>query len=149
MPVTGDFAKLDKWEKFFEALASDSFRADVARSSANEFRTLTAQGFEKQEDPYGNPWAPKKRPNGYKILYGPDALLRKFSVVMTAADEFKLESFADYFRPHQNGAKRVGTNWKLPQRRMLPDKGDITPKMKAAFIKVYRMRVQVLRSRML
>ncbi len=143
MTITGDFAKVKKWVDYVDSLAQPEFRAMVTRDTANGVRTLTAENFEKERDPFGNPWIPKKRPNGFKTLHGPDAKLRKFFIKKLTPDEFELKSLAKYFRPHQDGAKRNGTNWKLPRRQMIPEGSEVPPAMRTLFTKVYSKRAEI------
>jgi len=63
MGLTGDFAKLKSWAKFFEGLDRDKFEADVTKEFAEYSLGLVRKGFGNQTDPYGEKWIPKKRPN--------------------------------------------------------------------------------------
>ena len=75
---------------------------------------LIAQGFRDEKNPYGEPWAPKRRPDGRKILHGKTGQLRRFRAVQVAPRLFLVEPGADYAAVHQS--PKTGQ----PQRMMVP-----------------------------
>ncbi len=148
MGLTGDFAKLQSWAKFFEGLDKTSFEADVTREFSEFSLSTVRKSFGNSVDPYGVKWLPKKRPNGYKTLYGKKDKLNKFYISELSGNVFKIKTDAEYFWPHQKGAQGRGSraNWKLPQRQMLPQPGETTATLRAGFRSIYRKHL-LLRAR--
>lgn len=103
MGVTGDYGKLNRWARSFGELASPGLALEVSRSMAAESIRLVEQGFEKEQDPFGNPWKPKKEPDGRKILRGKTGKLRKWRQVHASSAGFRIASQAPYAIYHQKG----------------------------------------------
>jgi hypothetical protein len=128
MSVTGDFGKLKKWEEFFESIAADEFRREIVGDMALESVNLIDKGFTNEKDPFGNPWEPKKNPDGMKTLEGKTKDLRhSFKIKATTHEGFTIRNNVKYFPYHQRGAVRRGSNWKLPKRQMMPKTGEGLP----------------------
>lgn len=109
MSLTGDYGKLSRWARNFGELASPGLALEVSRSMAAESVRLVEQGFEKEQDPFGNPWKPKKEPDGRKILRGKDGLLRQWRQVHASSEGFKIASKAPYSVYHQKGTGIYGS----------------------------------------
>ena len=134
MAVTGDFAKFEAWKKFFKDIGASDFERDIITNAATACMKLIDEGFDKEQDPVNKSWEPKKRPNGLKVLEGPTKDLRSgFKLQFVSKDTFKISNSVKYFRPHQYGANRNGTNWKLPKRQMMPTDGKLPPAYSDAF----------------
>ena len=101
--LTGDYGKLSRWARSFGELASPGLALEVSRSMAAESVRLVEQGFEKEQDPFGNPWKPKKEPDGRKILRGKTGLLRQWRQVYASSAGFRIASKAPYSIYHQKG----------------------------------------------
>ncbi len=139
--IIGDFEKIIRWEKYLESLSKDEFRREVAGDMALAARDEVEKSFTAEQDPFGKPWEPKKRPNGFKILEGPTKDLRhSFKIRSVSADQFKITNSIHYFRPHQDGARGKGrrSNWKLPRRQMVPEGNPLPPKLVERFQTIYR-----------
>lgn len=116
--VYGDYATLDKWIRRFGELASGKAMLDVSRDMAKATLELIDQGFEKQQDPFGNPWKPKKEPDGRRILHGKTGKLRRWNVQFADMGGFKVASKAPYAGVHQNGSGIYagGSRYKIEAR---------------------------------
>ncbi len=132
MSVTGDFDKIARWQKNFEAVARGEYREDANRDCGKATLELVREGFEKEKDPFGNPWKPKVIPNGTKILHGPNrwkpytpGRLRIFRVIKVSKDGFGVESMASYFNPHQFGFRHNKSKRRITKRQMVP--GNVLP----------------------
>lgn len=109
MPLTGDFGALERWEKQFGSLASPGLAQEVSRSMAAESVRRVEQGFEKQRDPFGNPWKSKAEPDGRKILRGKTGRLSQWKQLSAGADGFQIASrHPEVFDFHQRGTGRHG-----------------------------------------
>lgn len=108
MPLYGDYATLKKWVRKFGELSSPGLALEVSRSMAAATLELIDRGFEKQQDPFGNPWKPKKEPDGRKILSGETGTLRKWRQVHADSRGFKVASKAEYSVYHQKGTGIYG-----------------------------------------
>jgi phage gpG-like protein len=109
-----DYGKLKNWAKL---MRSGDVAIGVIRSRmADEVLKLIDRGFERQKDPYENPWAPKKRPNGYAILHGPTHRLRPgWHKLFLGARRFLVQPNVPYAAAHQ--APRHN---RRPRRAMVP-----------------------------
>lgn len=108
-----DFAKLKHWATLLRA--GEAVTGEVTARMSERMLGLVDEGFETQTDPYGEPWAPKKTPDGRKVLEGPTGRLRQFVSVPHGKHRFVLVPGADYAAPHQ--APHDG---KRPRRMMVP-----------------------------
>ena len=126
-----DYGKLKHWQKLLRNghLVITSVRKELAEETLK----LIDEGFDSQRDPYGNAWAPKKRPDGRKILHGPTGRLRRgWRVKAVANARYTVLPSVDYAAPHQ--APRRG---RRPRRRMVPGgRRGLPPKWKARFKRV-------------
>lgn len=127
-------------------------RAAVNRRIGNRLVTLTKQGFDKSQDPYGKAWAKLKTRAGKPLnLHG--KLRDSFEVSGVTGSRFLLSSKNRWFGIHQRGKVivpkkkpylafqalvrdgRPGVRWgwvyakkvTIPSRAMLPDSRGVPP----------------------
>ena len=74
--LTGDFKAIEVFGKRVAKVGSPASMRGLARTIGNEVLFQIQVGFSTQTDPYGNPWAPKKIPDGNPILTGAKRKLR-------------------------------------------------------------------------
>jgi hypothetical protein len=104
MPLTGDFVTLKRWEKRLGQLASGTFMLEVSRDQAQAAVVLVEKGFDKQADPFNNPWPRKKEPDGRKVLHGKTGKLRKsFRLGLTNSSGWSIKSNDPKSKFHQKG----------------------------------------------
>jgi hypothetical protein len=112
--VKQDYAKLARWAKLLRS--GDVAIGKIRKGMADEVVRLIDEGFAKQKDPYGVPWAPKKRDDGRMILHGPTGRLRSgWRPVLVGVRKFFVAPSVDYAAPHQ--APRFN---RRPRRAMVP-----------------------------
>ncbi len=92
----------------------------VGPYSAEKMRDLVSEGFRRRRDPYGAPWAPKKRPNGYPVLHGATGQLEAPWNIQGAGARWFVEPNVDYAAAHQAPARGRGGKLKRPRRMMVP-----------------------------
>lgn len=121
MPVTGDFGKLEAFEKLLDS--GDAMLPPMSRAMAEEVIDLTKQRFREERDPYGQPWAPKKRPDGRKVLSGPTSRLKGgWHVKEADGGGFTIAPSVAYAAPHQAPRRSPITGLlRRQRRRMVPD----------------------------
>lgn len=137
MAVTGDFDKLRKWQEAFESLAADEMRREASGDMAMEAIQHADMGFTKEEDPYGNPWLPKARPNGLKVLEGKTKDLRhNFKISDVSEHAFKISNSTRYFKIQQHGGYNNKGHF-VPARPMLPVDGKLPPVLVTKFTNIY------------
>lgn len=89
--------------KRMAGIAAPAFKLRMSQNLAEEARTQTSNGFQKQRDPYGKKWAPLKYRKGDILqLTG-----RMAASVATVAHTkgFRIDIPVTYAGPHQYGAK--------------------------------------------
>lgn len=118
MALTGDFQKLAKWANAIGELESPKLRFQVADEMADATLGLVAQGFARQSDPYGKPWAPKKKPDGRPILRGKSGKLAQFKKGVVSPSGFRCDMGAPYGVFHQSGTSRMRARKMVPDRRL-------------------------------
>lgn len=96
-----------------ERFADGQWRTGLMGQVGEELVELVREGFERQADPYGAPWAPLKRRSG-RILQD-TGRLRMFFVRSKSASMVRVGTPAFYGRFHQTGTKH------MPARKMVPD----------------------------
>jgi hypothetical protein len=136
-PIENGDKKLDA---FIQALATAPKTLEtMSRNMAEETVGLVKDGFRSETDPYGVIWAPKKRPDGRKVLSGKTSRLKGgWHVVRSSKGGFTVAPSVNYALPHQ--APRYG---RRPRRAMVPYKR----KLPAKYSKAYRAVAQdVLRN---
>jgi len=121
MPLTGDFATLDEWERSIDRVGSTDSLTDVSRAFANESLRLTDQSFEQQRSPLGKPWARKKRPDGRAVGQGKTGRLRDTYKVKSASRfGFSIGSDVAYRRWFHGGKKGQAPRALSPGSRVPP-----------------------------
>lgn len=141
MPLFGDFQALKRWEKSIGQLASRGLAFDCSRDMADAHLRQVEREFETETDPYGKRWAPKKRPDGRKILQGKTGNLRKFRRAAISPRGYKIGTTAPYLRFHQSGTSR------MPQRRVLPGRRlptQLASEFRSIFTKYCRQRLRLI-----
>lgn len=154
MSVTGDFAELDQLIERFGDMAHGNAAEALARNLAEEALEQVAEGFEEGRDPYGREWAALRSRDG-QPLRDTSHMANSFHVHEVEADGFSIRTGVWYAVVHQDG-KTITPNtapmlvfptfggsqtWRahkvtIPQRRMLPDVGDIPSAWRSAFDEV-------------
>ena len=142
MALTGDFHRLARLRQQLEAISRGGLQKQCATAFANETVKLMVDEFNQQRDPYGKPWAPRKRP--------PDWAIRAFGLMQ---DDHRLldksGKMIDSLRakPLANGNVKVtmrpyaqfhqtGTD-KMVARKLVPDDAmDLGPIWGRAFNRV-------------
>lgn len=81
---------------------------------------LVAEGFGRESDPFGNRWAPKKRPDGRAILRGETNRLVQWRKAFVSQHGYRVTSTAPYARFHQTGTKRMVARKMAPTGNRLP-----------------------------
>jgi hypothetical protein len=134
MPLDGDFGKLLQWQAALREIGSPRFSFGVASEQADVAIGLVAEGFGRESDPYGKPWAPKKRPDGRRTLRGKTNRLVKWRKTFVNQHGYGIASAAPYARHHQRGTSR------MVARKMVPD-ARIPRRWSSAFSAVFHKRV--------
>lgn len=159
--VTGNLRNLTKLAKNTARLSSDPWRSNLNRRLAGTALALIDQGFSEGKDPYGTPWPVSIRAKAQsgQTLRDTARLNRSFTRKIHNANGFTVGTNVPYAAAHQDGAiirianarrrnKRgepyrrikINGNWRtikkdihLPQRRMIPDSGNLGPTWENAF----------------
>jgi hypothetical protein len=120
--ISGEYEKLTQWEKLFSSgqLLLEPMNAAMAETVIG----LVQEGFVQERDPYGKPWAPKKKPDGRKVLSGETGRLKTgWHPQLVTRRDFIVAPSVEYAAPHQ-APKRGGAKGKgrlpRPRRRMVP-----------------------------
>jgi phage gpG-like protein len=147
--IKGDFALLQR--KVTElAAVSTGFFEQVKKNAAAEALTQVQLGFRGARDPYGVPWKPNL--HGGATLRQSGRLANSFTSAPTARG-FEVGTNVLYAKAHQFGATirakgagvlrfMVAGKWfskkevVIPQRRMVPDEGELGPLWSSAIEKV-------------
>ncbi len=114
MGLTGDYHTLGKWESSFGALAKSGFLRHMSQVLADESLRLVDAGFAGQRNPYGEPWAPKKQPNGKPILIGKTRKLSKYRRQRVSSSGFTIGTKAPHAVFHQWGTATYRGRPKYP-----------------------------------
>ena len=93
--ITAAIAKLQR-------LSQPQFLAKVSKQLQAEALKLVADGFRSETDPYGNAWAPIKRPG--KILQDTGRLRASWAPVSDGPTGFVIASNVEYAAAQNNGA---------------------------------------------
>ena len=123
LKFSGDFAALRAFERKINAVPSAL--DEVSDALAEEALTLIGDGFKSERDPYGKPWAPTQR--GGRILQD-RGILRQYRKRSVTRRGFRIAAGADYGGFHQGGTRY------LKRRMMVPRRGRLPSKWKAAFV---------------
>lgn len=113
--IKAEKAKLRRWRRKFSI--SRQLMNEISKAVAEEAIGLIQDGFREQRDPYGRPWAPKKRPDGRAILVGKTTRLRRgWHVESSKRGQVVIAPSVDYATYHQTGTKH------MVARKMVPDR---------------------------
>jgi hypothetical protein len=117
VPIRGDFKALEKLIASTGRIASGELvRASIRTMGRTSF-DLAVSGAEAGRNPQGRAW--KKKKDGGRALSKVAGRLR-LKLQNRVGFEVRSTNEVDFF--HQKGAKRRGTKWRLPVRRILPKK---------------------------
>lgn len=117
--ISGDFGKLKNWQKLFGE--GDAVLKPMSSAMAERVIGLIQEGFVTETDPYGVPWAPKKNPDGRKVLSGETGRLKTgWHAAALDGGGFTVAPSVDYAAPHQAPKRGPGGRLKRPRRRMVP-----------------------------
>lgn len=97
---------------------------EMGQIAAEEALDLVAEGFQKQQDPYGVAWQEKKAPDGRSILVGKTTRLRRgWHVIKKSNGKWSIAPSVEYAGAHQDPRPRPLWGGKsLPRRMMIPSK---------------------------
>ena len=101
-----------------EAVSNGQLLAEISQNLAESAIDLVKEGFAREEDPYGSPWAPLQHREG-KILQDTGRLKNSFTPGSSGPDGFRFGSNVQYAEFHQQGTGR------LPARKMVPDGSEL------------------------
>jgi phage virion morphogenesis protein len=118
-----------------QAMNSPAAKRELSKALAAESQRLVLDGFKKQKDPYGKPWAPlsaatRKRKGSSKALIDTGNL--RGSIVAVPLDSgFRVETTVDYAAVHQYGSRgrrrftgrgrrSISIGRGTPRRQMIP-----------------------------
>lgn len=135
MPVTGDFAKLDKALLQLGKLGSPGLVNVCAANVGEAMVTEVRFGFRKGQDPDGNPWAPIKRQRrrkgkgkgGNKILRDTGRLANSISAQVTGGTVI-VGTNVEYGPYHQYGT--AGHSADFSRKQAVDSRGKFTSKLK-------------------
>ena len=132
MGVRGDFDKLRKFIKNWDAIAKGSVQQAILRGASFEILDRVHEGFSQSHDPFGNPWADLKWRSGQPLrLTG--RLMNSFQADIKGL-RLMVRTNVDYFPHHQWGAPRAN----IPARPMLPPAGTLPPAWAEAIAEIAR-----------
>lgn len=120
MPLTGNFGALERWERSLGRIGDPRTAFEIADEMADVALGLVAQNFANQADPFGNRWAPKKRPDGRPILRGETNRLVQWRKAFVNQHGYRVTSAAPYARYHQTGTRRMVARRMVPTGNRLP-----------------------------
>lgn len=153
--VTGNgFAALDRMIRKVERAGSSQALRTLSNNLAEEVIELIGEGFERETDPYGKAWAPKRFPDGRQVLVGKTARLRRgWHRKSVGPSGFTIAPSVKYARYQQHGRgpvhahsgkalrfmvggkavfrKSVGP---APARKMVPDRGRLPDAWRRALL---------------
>lgn len=108
-----DATQVTELAKRLDRFTDGRWQTALMGQVGEELIELVREGFERQADPYGAPWAPLKRRSG-RILQD-TGRLRMFFVRQKGERMVRVGTPAFYGRFHQTGTKH------MPARKMVPD----------------------------
>jgi phage gpG-like protein len=111
-------------------MGSVAFKRELLAAMADAALELVRQEFAMSRDPYGNPWAPPKKPRfGGPVLVKTGRMQGRIRR-RVSADAFTLVSPVPYSGFHQSGTRR------MVRRRIFPDDGSIPPEWTRTFERI-------------
>lgn len=137
MGLTGDFSKLDRWQRQLGRIADPSTAFEIADGMADAALGLVAETFGRESDPFGTHWKAKKRPDGRAILRGETNRLVHWRKQFVNQHGYRIASKAPYAGFIQKGTKR------MVARRMVPS-GRLPAKWASEFRGVFVARMHSL-----
>lgn len=120
MSFTGNFSTLARWSNKLRDLSSPGLMFEIADNQADVSLGLVAQEFGRESDPWGNRWAPKKKPDGRPILRGETNRLVSWRKAFVNQHGYRIESRAPYSRYHQTGTRKMVARKMVPDGRLPP-----------------------------
>lgn len=110
------YSQLRILQQKVRAMADGTAAREIGEAIEQEAQVQLAAGFREQRSPYGVPWRPKKKPNGYgTLLSARNYLSRIFRFRMTTRG-LLISNAAVYANAHQYGYPPRN----LPARAMVP-----------------------------
>ena len=104
MPVSGDFAGLEKLRKAMASLATPEAKRGMSVALAGTATTLVQRTFQRSTDPYGKQWKPLSSRDGI-ALRDTGRLMNSLTRVPAAtASGFTISTGVRYAAVHQYGA---------------------------------------------
>lgn len=119
--MKGDFSKLAKMVASASAAAGGDFVKRSVKGLGTVSHDLAVRGALTATAPTGRAWKPLKKVGGPALR----EMAGSIRLVITP-NGVKLDSSKPWAGFHQRGARKRGTKWKLPIRRILPKK--VVPK---------------------
>lgn len=111
--------KLKHWERMLRTapVVLDASSRKMGQATLQ----LIVEGFRHQRDPYGKPWAPKRRPDGRPVLTGKTKRLRSgWRLLGSTRRGFRVRPSVDYATPHQDPRRGHDGRLRRPRRMMVP-----------------------------
>jgi phage gpG-like protein len=118
--LTGDFGKLARWQRNIAAINSPQVAFEIADGMADVALGLIAETFGREQDPFGNRWKPKKKPDGRPILRGETNRLQRWRKAFVNQHGYRVASLAPYAGYHQSGTRRMVARRMAPTGNRLP-----------------------------
>jgi hypothetical protein len=109
---------------------------NLGKNLAEEAVDLVIQGFQAQANPYREPWAPKKMPDGRAILTGKTSRLRRGwnrPAKKIGRYKWRIAPSVDYATYHQRGTKNKDGSVRMVARKMIPDERGLPSEWQEAF----------------
>ncbi len=113
----GDYRSLEKIISATGRIASEELVRNSVQAFADETHRLAVEGAQAGKNPQGRTW--KKLKTGGVALRSYAGRMR---LKIRAKRGFEIRVADKVSLIHQRGAKKQGTKWKLPARRILPKK---------------------------
>ena len=105
----------DRLERQLES--TPTLRRKISVNLAEETIDLIKEGFDLEKDPYGDPWAPKQKRDGRKVLSGETSNLKtSWHTRSVDEDGYEVAPSVDYAGYHQKPYEA-----RRPRRMMFPD----------------------------
>lgn len=124
MSLTGDFDKVAHWAAQIGSLASGASLSEVSAEMAKATAGFIGEQFATGRDPFGNPWAPKKKPDGRPVGTGKTGRLKKYRVRFASASGFEVYNPNADYRRWFHGGRRVQTPRPISPGNRVPARWD-------------------------
>lgn len=141
--VKGSFGELDELTRKLSRVARMEYADELLKDIGDESIVLIEQGIQRQTDPYGTPWRPRKSGKNIRRLPVLRNLIGTFSRSLRGRQTVLVQSSDTHAALHQHGTKR------LPKRLIVPETSRGLPKRwDEAFRKVaYKRLARYFRGR--